>query len=64
MHHENIPASRATPVALVAGVASSASVCGRKQLEEAAGTTVLDLHDMASGGALTRIARQSFTHFT
>jgi hypothetical protein len=62
MHHENIPASRATPVALVAGVASSASVCRRKQLEEAAGTTALYVYDMASGGAFTRIARQPFTH--
>tara|TARA_Y100000385_G_scaffold199885_1_gene207018 strand:+ start:146 stop:340 length:195 start_codon:yes stop_codon:yes gene_type:complete len=63
MHHESIAASRTTAMALVAGVASSAPVCRGKQLEEAAGTTTVYLHDMAFGGTLTRIARQPFTHF-
>jgi N-methylhydantoinase B/oxoprolinase/acetone carboxylase alpha subunit len=62
MHSENAPVSRWAAVALVAGVAGSASFCSDEQLEEASSTAAFYVYDLAFGGAVTRAASEPLAH--
>ncbi|MGA0150491.1 MAG: hypothetical protein ACO3LD_04610 [Luminiphilus sp.] len=62
MHSENAPVSRWAAVALVAGVAGSASFCSDEQLEEAAGAAACYGDDLAFGGTVTRATSEPLAY--